>query len=67
VDAILDGTPLIAPAQEGLASVELANAMIYSGLKRQPVELPLDAALYAEELARLVANSRHSRPEIARP
>jgi len=64
VDAILDGTPLIAPAQEGLASVELANAMIYSGLKRQPVEFPLDAAVYAEELARLVANSRHSRAEI---
>jgi predicted dehydrogenase len=66
VDAILDGTPLIAPAPEGLASVELANAMIYSGLKKQPVEFPLDAAVYAEELARLVANSRHARAERAR-
>ena len=27
VDAILDGTPLIAPAEEGVWSVELANAI----------------------------------------
>jgi predicted dehydrogenase len=57
VSAILDGEPLIAPASEGVASVELSNAMIYSGLTKRTVELPLDAASYAFELERLVQSS----------
>ncbi len=32
VNAILDGEPLIAPGEEGIHSIELANAMLYSGL-----------------------------------
>ncbi len=64
VNAILDGEALIAPATEGIASVELSNAMIYSGLSKQTVELPLDAELYAAELARLVKTSRYVKPEV---
>ena len=56
VDAILEGKALIAPASEGLSSVELANAMIYSGITGQTVELPLDPALYAAQLERLIQN-----------
>jgi predicted dehydrogenase len=61
---ILEGEALIAPASEGMASVELANAMIYSGITGQAVTLPLDPALYATELARLVQTSpaRQSQP-----
>jgi predicted dehydrogenase len=66
VNAILDGEALIAPAEEGIASVELSNAMIYSGLTKQSVELPLDADAYAVELARLVKDSRYVKPERAR-
>lgn len=58
-DAILDGTPLIAPAEEGIASVELANAMILSGLQKRTVELPLDAAEYEGVLQGLITDSRH--------
>jgi len=58
VNAILEGDELIAPAIEGLASVELANAMIYSGITQQTVVLPLDPALYAAELARLIQRER---------
>ena len=54
VSAILEGDALIAPACEGLASVELANAMIYAGLSKQTVPLPLDPALYAAKLTRLI-------------
>ncbi len=57
-DAILDGAPLIAPAAEGRASVELANAMILSGLQRRTVELPLDAAEYEGVLKDLIAKGR---------
>jgi len=58
VATILEGEALIAPATEGMASVELANAMIYSGITGAAVTLPLDPALYATELARLVQGSR---------
>lgn len=57
VATILEGDSLIAPAPEGLASVELANAMIYSGISGKAVPLPLDPALYAAELERLVRTS----------
>ena len=58
VNAILEGEALVAPASAGLASVELANAMIYSGITKQTVELPLDPALYVAELARLIQRER---------
>lgn len=57
VDAILDGAPLIAPGEEGLASIELANVLLYSGLVQQTVNLPLDAAAYARKLHELIAGS----------
>jgi len=61
VDAILDGVPLIAPAEEGIHSVELANAMLYSHFTGQTVELPLDAAAYERLLQELIANSRFEK------
>lgn len=58
VDAILDGTPLIAPAQEGLRSVELANAILYSSFERKTIDLPLDSAAYEAFLQEKIAGSR---------
>lgn len=49
-DAILDGAPLIAPAAEGLASVELANAMLLSAWTGKTVTLPIDGPAYARRL-----------------
>jgi predicted dehydrogenase len=57
VDAILDGKPLIAPAAEGLHSVELANAILMSSWTRSTIDLPIDASAYAA-LLRDRANSR---------
>jgi predicted dehydrogenase len=57
VDAILDGAPLIARAEEGINSVELANSMLYSSLMDKTIDLPLDAAAYEKALAGLIANS----------
>ncbi|CAN5354857.1 Gfo/Idh/MocA family oxidoreductase [soil metagenome] len=59
-EAILDGKPLIAPASEGMASVELANAMILSGLEDRTVDLPLDAEHYESVLNGLIANSKRT-------
>ncbi len=61
VDAILDGAPLIVPAEEGIHSVELANAMLYSSLKGQTVELPLDGRAFEELLQGLIAGSRREK------
>ena len=46
IEAILDRTPLIAPGEEGLHSVELANVMLYSSLMGQSIELPMDGAAF---------------------
>jgi predicted dehydrogenase len=57
VDAIQDGTGLIAPGEEGIHSIELANAILYSGLIGQTVELPMDGAAYERKLNELIAAS----------
>jgi predicted dehydrogenase len=49
-NAILNGTPLIAPAEEGLHSVELANAMLFSTFTNQAIDLPMDGAAYEQVL-----------------
>jgi predicted dehydrogenase len=61
VDAILDGAPLIAPAEEGIRSVELANAMMYSALEKRTIDLPLDGAAYEARLNSLIDGSRPPR------
>ena len=44
--AVLHGEPLIAPASEGIHSVELGNAMLLSSMKDLTVRLPMDAEEY---------------------
>jgi predicted dehydrogenase len=61
VDAILDGTPLIAPATEGIHSVELANVILFSSARNQTIELPLDAAAYEKHLQQKFPASRFQR------
>ena len=58
VEAVLDGAELIAPAQEGIKSVEIANAILYASHLRQTVDLPLDSAAYAAFLQEKIAGSR---------
>ncbi len=57
-EAILEGKPLIAPATEGLYSVELANAMLLSTFEERTVELPIDATNYQKWLQRKIAESK---------
>lgn len=57
IAAILENEPLIAPAREGIWSVELANAMLMSGLQRRPIDLPMDRPAYETLLAELVRRS----------
>ena len=57
-DAVLDGKPLIAPAEQGLDSVELANAMVMSGLEGCRIDLPMDRQGYEALLQRLIEESK---------
>ncbi|MBR3086131.1 MAG: Gfo/Idh/MocA family oxidoreductase [Kiritimatiellae bacterium] len=57
VEAILDGKPLIAPAEEGIRAVELCNAMLYSSFTGKTVDLPLDPAAYERHLKKLIRSS----------
>lgn len=54
VDAIRNGDPLIAPATEGIRSLELGNAMLMSGLTGRSIEIPTDREAYAKLLGELI-------------
>ena len=61
VNAILTGEKLIAPAEDGIRSVELSNAMLYSSMKDKTVEFPLDGKAYERMLKGLIKGSRRSK------
>lgn len=61
--AILENAPLIAPAAEGIHSVELANTIIHSSDLGATIQLPLDGAAYAENLQDKISNSTYVKPE----
>ena len=56
-DAISNGTPLYAPAVEGINSLELANAMLMSGTLKQSVTLPIDSGKFDDILNNFIQNS----------
>lgn len=56
--AILEGKSLLADAREGIHSVELGNAMLYSGMTGETVEMPLDGEKFESTLMRLIAESK---------
>ncbi|PKN84671.1 MAG: oxidoreductase [Chloroflexi bacterium HGW-Chloroflexi-8] len=57
-NAILYQDPLIAPAIEGLNQLQLSNAIMLSSFLNQPVEIPIDAVRYKNEILERVKNSR---------
>ena len=63
VGAILHGAPLIAPGVEGIRGVELANAMLLSTWQDDWVDIPVDEALYYEELQERIRSSTVSKEE----
>src|SRR5439155_22084743 len=58
VNAILNGEKLIAPGEEGIHSVELANVILYSSLIDETVEMPMDSAAYEKKLNQLIADAK---------
>lgn len=63
-NAILNKVPVIAPAEEGIHSIELANAMLYSGFEDRTVGLPIDAASYEEILKEKIESSTFEKKTV---
>jgi len=63
-DACLLGTPLVAPAAEGLRSFELANAMLLSSATESTIALPMDGNAFEVWLQERIATSRYTKPVI---
>jgi predicted dehydrogenase len=59
VDAILDKVPLVAPAREGIRSVELGNAMLLSSWLGKPVDLPLNSKVFEAQIRKRIRTSRY--------
>lgn len=66
VNAVLDGEPLLAPAAEGIRSVELGNAMLLAGLTGKPVDMPLNGAVFERHLKALIRTSRTGKRTLRR-
>ncbi|MFZ2654646.1 MAG: Gfo/Idh/MocA family oxidoreductase [Victivallales bacterium] len=62
--AALYGEKLVARGEEGINSIELANAMIYSSIKAKTVEFPLNASEYAKVLNGLVKTSKYQKKQV---
>lgn len=57
-EAILHGTPLFIPGEEGIKELTLSNAMYLSGWLDKTIELPIDEALFLAELNKRRATSK---------
>lgn len=64
VQAILNGTPLIAPGTEGIRGVELANAIHLSSWVGDWVEIPVDEELFLQKLNERISSSRGQKKVI---
>lgn len=58
VEHVLDEKPLIAPGNEGVKAVEIANAILLSSWLGERVNFPIDANLYCKELQKNVEEER---------
>ncbi|NMB23942.1 MAG: Gfo/Idh/MocA family oxidoreductase [Firmicutes bacterium] len=63
INVILGKEELIAPGTEGLKSVQLANAMLLSGLKGRRVDLPVSEDEFDELLEELRQDERQNAPD----
>ena len=62
VQAILKGTPLLAPGQEGINGLQISNAMHLSAWTDAWVDIPLDEDLYYAKLKEKIETSSFKKP-----
>jgi len=60
-NAILKGEPLIAPAVEGIRSLTIGNAIMFSSFQGRTVNVPFDEDAYEAKLQELIRTSRFQK------
>lgn len=60
-NAIRSQIPLIAPAEEGIKSLEIGNAIMLSSFQGKPVDVPIDGDAYEALLQRLIRESKFQK------
>src|SRR5690625_3926288 len=63
IDAIVKGTPLLAPGEEGIRGLELSNAMYLSAWLDEPIDLPIDEDVFYEKLQEHIKQSTYVKDE----
>jgi len=58
INAILHDEPLLAPAREGIHSVELINAILMASLQDKTVALPISSSSYEKLLKKMITGSK---------
>jgi predicted dehydrogenase len=69
-NAILKNTPMLGPGIEGVCGLEIGNAMLLAGIRRKPVELPLDGEEYdafIKELTQKYGGKKKLAPAVSAP
>lgn len=61
INAIVRGEPLICPAADAIQGLELGNAMLMSGLIKEPVTIAKNRAPFDKKLKELVAKSKFKK------
>ncbi|MFY9176777.1 MAG: Gfo/Idh/MocA family oxidoreductase [Caldicoprobacterales bacterium] len=64
INAIINGTPLLAPGQEGINGLTISNAMHLSSWTDDWVEIPFDEELFYEKLQDKIKNSTFNKKAI---
>ncbi|MFD2673654.1 Gfo/Idh/MocA family protein [Marinicrinis sediminis] len=64
VNAILHGTELLAPGEEGIKGLTLSNAMLLSSWTDNWVDLPLDEELFYSLLQERIQNSTFQKKQV---
>ena len=64
IDTIVKGVPLLAPGEEGVKALEIANAIYLSSWLNETVEFPIDPDLYYEKLQEKINQSTFKKKNV---
>ena len=64
IDTIVKGVPLLAPGEEGVKALEIANAIYLSSWLNETVEFPFDPDLYYEKLQEKINQSTFKKKNV---
>ncbi|MEH7097874.1 Gfo/Idh/MocA family protein [Neobacillus vireti] len=64
IDAILKGSPILSPGEDGVKALEISNGIYLSSWLNETVDLPVDADLYYEKLQEKIQSSTFEKKHV---